>query len=101
MNEFEIANILDENPTYQEFLASAEDLSGNYPRFMTTKHPILIRLAKAIILEEVNPESHAVWKLKEEIGTDDIGDAHYDLMMNAKMLRLSDEQVEAMKYSKL
>lgn len=101
MTEFEIANILDENPTYEEFLASAEDLSGNNPRFMTTKHPNLIRLAKAIILEEVNPGSHAVWKLKEEIGTDDIGDAHYDLMMNAKMLRLSDEQVEAMKYSKL
>ena len=90
--QHEIEAILDTVPTYDEFFESAKDLSGESPRYLRVPNPTLVRFAKAVVSEHSNPKSQ-VWDLKEELGSDIAASVTMDVIMNAKMLRLTEAQV--------
>jgi hypothetical protein len=71
---------------YEEFVASARDFSSENPRFMKVSNPVLLRFAEAVVMKEIEPKSQ-VWNLREELGPDVTANAHYDVMMNARMMR--------------
>ena len=93
--QHEIEAILDPVPTYEEFLDSAQDLSGGSSRYLRVPNPTLVRFAKAVVSEHSNPKSQ-VWDLKEELGSDIAASVTMDVIMNAKMLRLTEAQVMTM-----
>jgi hypothetical protein len=93
--EQEIEAILDTVPTYEEFLESAKDLSGESPRYLRVPNPTLVRFAEAVVLEHSDPKSQ-VWNLKEELGSDIAASVTMDVIMNAKMMRLTEAQVMTM-----
>jgi hypothetical protein len=94
--EHELEVILNKAPSYEEFVASARDLSSERPRFMKISNPVLLRFVEAVVMEETEPKSQ-VWNLREELGPEVVANAHYDVIMNARMMRLTEQQVEAMK----
>ena len=93
--EQEIEAILDTVPTYEEFLESAKDLSGESPRYLRVPNPTLVRFAEAVVSEHSDPKSQ-VWNLKEELGSDIAASVTMDVIMNAKMMRLTEAQVMTM-----
>ena len=93
--EQEIEAILDTVPTYEEFLESAKDLSWESPRYLRVPNPTLVRFAEAVVSEHSDPKSQ-VWNLKEELGSDIAASVTMDVIMNAKMMRLTEAQVMTM-----
>ena len=93
--EHELEVILSKAPSYEEFVASARDLSGERPRFMKIPNHVLVRFAEAVVMEETEPKSQ-VWNLREELGPEVTAYAHRDVIMNARMLRLTEKQLEKM-----
>ena len=50
--EHELEVILNKAPSYEEFVASARDLSSEIPRFMKISNPLLLHFAEAVVMEE-------------------------------------------------
>ena len=93
----EIEAILDPVPTYEEYLDSAQDLlcgGGSYVvRYRRFPNPTLVRFAKAVVSEDSDLKSQ-VFELKVELGLEVTVNAHYDVMMHARMMRLTTPQVK-------
>jgi hypothetical protein len=89
----EIKTILEKVPSYPEFLCSAISLSNGTSKFMKAHKPNLLLFVNAVRMESQNPDSNTIWHLKEKLGVEAVAEAHYDVLMNARLCRLSNDQV--------